>query len=217
MLFRGLVIATVLSLVLAGCADTPSAADDAALIEKAAPQAAEILPSYELVKVPGGDQVSHSTSLDLCLGDFPSEESRTARSQRSIGSQDAGTVYYVETIVYKEEKYASQAMDELSVAEKKCPTEFFTPGPGLEQHKMEVVSHIDANWNEHKVRRLALEMRGVARSGTTSSYKVVYQMKGRVLSALYVLDDAKLQDVLRPPLNTVEDLADLLATRLLST
>ena len=78
----------------------------------------------------GGTEVFGRTSLDLCFGDFPSEDLRSGRNQVGIGDEAGTNWVSSEAILYPTPEDAEQAMAELEKAREECPTGRSNPRTG---------------------------------------------------------------------------------------
>ena len=128
----------------------------------------------------GGTEVFGRTSLDLCFGDFPSEELRSGRNQVGIGDE-AGTAWVSsEAILYPTPEDAEQAMAELEKAREQCPTEpVEPPQPDREALAWEFAPAPDADWpQEPGVTRQAYEFEATNPAGETWTSTATYLQRG---------------------------------------
>jgi hypothetical protein len=119
-------------LLLAGCQQVDRIGDllggptDAELLQAVSLTPEDAAPEAVFEPYEGGDEVVGRTSLDLCYGDFPSEELRVGRNQVGIGDTAGQAWVSSEAILYGTPDEAEQAMGELERAREECPD---TPVP----------------------------------------------------------------------------------------
>ena len=135
----------------------------------------------------GGDEVIGRTSLDLCYGDFPSEDLRSGRNQVGIGDVD-GTVWVSsEAVLYPTPADAEQAMDELQRAYDECPDEPVEPEqPDRDPLVWDFSEAPDADWPEQPGitrQAYAFEVTNPVEESFTST--ATYLQRGRMILALY--------------------------------
>lgn len=135
----------------------------------------------------GGDEVIGRTSLDLCYGDFPSEDLRSGRNQVGIGDVDGTAWVSSEAVLYPTPADAEQAMDELQRAHDQCPDEPVEPE---QQDREPLVWNFsqapDADWpQEPGISRqaYAFEVTNPVEESFTST--ATYLQRGRMILALY--------------------------------
>jgi hypothetical protein len=214
---RALVGALGAALVLAGCgpvqrlADAVSQPSDAELLaavsltEQDAGEGALFQP-YE-----GGDQVYGEVSLDLCYGDFPSEDLRSGRNQVAIGDAEGQSWVSSEAILYPTPADAQQAMSELAAARESCPSgPVDSPKGDREPLAWEFTDAPDDQWPEQPgVARQSYAFTVTDPTGVSWSSTATYLQRGRMILALYATppdspsltlrnapDDARFVDVM---------------------
>jgi hypothetical protein len=134
-----------------------------------------------------GDEVDGQVTLDLCGGDFPSEALRVARHQVAFPIGDDFDRAVSNEVVAYERDGADQAMRELRRAVDRCPDRFVGSAvatkPVARYHIKQLPPH--GSWQTGS---LALHIRVEARAGDSPSYEyiAVYQVRGQLLSALYL-------------------------------
>jgi hypothetical protein len=136
---------------------------------------------------PGGDQVVGETSLDLCFGDFPSEDLRVGRNQVWV-SDAAGEVWVSsEAILYSYPQEAAGAMAELADARAECPQEPVpSPQPDRDPLAWAFGDPPDADWpQEPGVLRQAYAFTVTGPDGEQRSGTATYLQRGRMILALY--------------------------------
>jgi hypothetical protein len=137
----------------------------------------------------GGTEVVGRTSLDLCYGEFPSEDLRVGRNQVGLGDL-AGTAWVSsEAILYSTPAQAQAAMAELEAARAECPDTAVAPA---QQDREPLVWQFqedpDADWpDEPGVRRQAYTFTTTDGSGTTTTGTATYLQRGRMILALYCM------------------------------
>ncbi len=136
---------------------------------------------------PGGDEVFGQVSLDLCFGDFPSEELRSGRRQVSIVQERDGSWVSSEAILYPTPIDAEQAMGELEQAADECPPEpVAPPQAGREALLWEFHSAPDDDWpTVDDVRRQAYLFDVTTTDDATWTSTATYLQRGRMILALY--------------------------------
>ena len=135
----------------------------------------------------GGDEVAGRTSLDLCSGDFPSEDLRVGRRQVGIGDS-AGTAWVSsEAILYRTPEQAEQAMAELAKAKQDCPDgPVESPQADREPLTWTFQDAPDADWpQEPGVTRQAYAFTVTSPDGAEVSSTATYLRRGRMILALY--------------------------------
>ncbi len=186
-------LAVVAALLLGGCARLERLEEDltettdvellaaVSLTEQDAAEGAVFLP-YD-----GGDQVFGQTSLDLCYGEFPSEELRSGRNQVGIGDQGGEVWVSSEAILYPNPADAEQAMDELEQAREECSTGVVDPSdPEREPLTWDFAADPDADWPEEPgVDRQAYEFESTDPAGKSWTSTATYLQRGRMVLALY--------------------------------
>ena len=164
----------------------------------AGPSDAELLASVSLTEqdasadgvfqpYEAGTDVVGRPSLDLCFGDFPSEERRVGRNQVGIGDQAGDAWVSSEAILYRTPEEASAAMTELAAAREQCPSTPVAPAQGdREALAWQFEDAPDADWpQEPGVQRQAYAFTLTNESGSTWSSTATYLQRGRMILALY--------------------------------
>ena len=135
----------------------------------------------------GGDEVIGRTSLDLCFGDFPSEDLRSGRNQVGIGDVDRTVWVSSEAVLYPTPADAEQAMDELQQAYDECPDEPVEPEQSnLDPLVWDFSEAPDADWPEEPGitrQAYAFEVTNPVEESYTST--ATYLQRGRMILALY--------------------------------
>jgi hypothetical protein len=136
----------------------------------------------------GGDQTVGRTSLDLCFGDFPSEDRRTGRNQVGIGDLAGTTWVSSEAILYADPAQAQAAMAELVSAREDCPDEPVTRRDGTgDPVTWTFQDPPDATWPEAPgVTRQAYAFTTTDAEGGQTIGTATYLQRGRMILALYV-------------------------------
>ena len=164
----------------------------------------------------GGTEVVGRTSLDLCFGDFPSEDLRVGRNQVGIGDQSGTAWVSSEAILYRTPEEASEAMGELRAARDACPSEPVAP-PQADREPLawQFDDPPDGDWPEEPgVQRQAYAFTLTDESGATWSSTATYLQRGRMILALYATPAEGPAAVLRnapDPARFVEVMANRLA------
>lgn len=201
---RGVVaaVAVACALPLSGCqavaARFDSIGDDDILgaISLTQDDAADgmLLQPYE-----GGDQVSGQVSLDLCFGDFPSEQLRVGRRQVGIGSTDTEAWVSSEGILYATPQDAAQAMSELATAAAQCPEDLVDPPQsGRDPLQWQFGRSPDSDWPQVPgVLRQAYQFTVTDAEGQQWSASATYLQRGRMILALYATPEDAAASVIR--------------------
>lgn len=136
----------------------------------------------------GGTEVAGEVSLDLCFGQFPSEELRIGRLQVGIGSLSDRSWVSSEAILYSTPQEADQAMAELAEARTGCPDgPVPAPRPDREPLQWRFDDAPDAAWpaTPDGVARQAYAFTATDPAGDTWSSTATYLQRGRMILALY--------------------------------
>ena len=152
---------------------------------------ADLPNTYGVQLIPMGNQVSGTTTLDLCNGTFPSESLRAARLQVVAADAQGNVPLSTEAVIYTNAAATTQAFDELASVAAKCPsTPVRSPsGGGTVTTKFDPAP--DSAWAKTPtVDRLAYSFTTTDSSGTSSRSFAVYLKRGRVLLGLYFPDPA---------------------------
>lgn len=177
--------------LLAGCQgsfhldlDGPS---DAELLQQVSLTEQDAADGAQFELYEGGDEVAGRTSLDLCYGDFPSEDLRVGRLQVGIRDPDFSGWVSSEAILYATPAEAEQAMHELEVAHAECPTTVKNgPEPDDEPLTWRFGDAPDAGWPDQPgVRRQAYAFTVTTSDGQDFVSNAVYLQRGRMILGLY--------------------------------
>ena len=201
---RGAALAVAAALLLSGCSQLQRIGDslgtsDADLLAAVSLTEGDVAPGAAFQPYEGATEVFGRTSLDLCYGDFPSEDPRSGRDQVGIGDE-AGTGWVSsEAILYPTPEDAEQAMGELEKAREECPSEpVEPPQPDREALAWEFSPAPDADWpQEPGVTRLAYEFEVTNPAGETFTSTATYLQRGRMILALYATPPTSPTDVLK--------------------
>jgi hypothetical protein len=168
-----------------GSLDPPTDVEllEAVSLTEADAAGAAVFQEYE-----GGNEVAGRTSLDLCFGEFPSEELRTGRRQVGIGDVAGEAWVSSEAILYETPAQAQQGMRELREAREACPGEAVGPRDG--DGEAVVWGFLDApddDWPaEPGVQRQAYAFTTTGADGEQTTSTATYLRRGRMILALYV-------------------------------
>lgn len=186
--------AMVAALLLGGCSAIERISDavegqtpDADLLAAVSLTESDAAPDAFFQPYEGGDEVIGRTSLDLCYGDFPSEDLRSGRNQVGIGDVE-GTVWVSsEAVLYPTPADAEQAMDELQRAYDECPDEPVEPEqPDRDPLVWTFSEAPDDDWPEEPGitrQAYAFEVTNPVEESFTST--ATYLQRGRMILALY--------------------------------
>lgn len=186
-----LVLAACGSLLLGGCSHlagtlgaTPS---DDELLRAVSLTEQDAAPDASFLPYEGGTEVDGRTSLDLCFGEFPSEDLRVGRNQVAIGDPTGETWVSSEAILYSTPEQARAAMAELETAHDECPdTPVDPPQAGRAPLAWAFQDAPDADWpDEPGVRRQAYAFTVTDDSGLALQSTATYLQRGRMILALY--------------------------------
>ncbi len=189
---RGTALVVAAALLLSGCTQLQRIGDslgssDAELLAAVSLTETDAAAGSVFQPYDGGTEVFGRTSLDLCFGDFPSEDLRSGRNQVEIGDE-AGTAWVSsEAILYPTPEDAEQAMAELDKAREECPTgPVEPPEPDRDALAWEFAPAPDADWpQEPGVTRQAYEFQATNPAGETWTSTATYLQRGRMILALY--------------------------------
>ncbi len=190
---RGATLAVAAALLLSGCTqldrftDVLAPSTDAELLAAVSLTESDAAAGSVFQPYEGGTEVFGRTSLDLCYGDFPSEDLRSGRNQVGIGDE-AGTAWVSsEAILYPTAADAIQAMAELETAREECPSEpVEPPEPDREALAWEFLPAPDADWPEAAgVTRQAYTFEATNPAGESWTGTATYLQRGRMILALY--------------------------------
>jgi hypothetical protein len=180
-------------LLLAGCQQVDRIGDllggptDAELLQAVSLTPEDAAPEAVFEPYEGGDEVVGRTSLDLCYGDFPSEELRVGRNQVGIGDTAGQAWVSSEAILYGTPDEAEQAMGELERAREECPdTPVPPPQPERDPLTWAFEDPPDDDWPaEPGVRRQAYAFTVTSAEGEEWTSTATYLQRGRMILALY--------------------------------
>jgi hypothetical protein len=190
---RGTALAMAAALLLSGCSqleritDVLAPSTDAELLAAVSLTESDAATGAVFQPYEGGDEVFGRTSLDLCYGDFPSEDLRSGRNQVGIGDE-AGTAWVSsEAILYPTPEDAQQAMAELETAREECPSEpVEPPEPDRDALTWEFLPPPDTDWpQEPGVTRQAYAFTATTPAGEAWTGTATYLQRGRMILALY--------------------------------
>ena len=135
----------------------------------------------------GGDEVVGRTSLDLCDGEFPSEDLRVGRRQVGIGDSTGASWVSSEAILYRTPEEAEQAMAELDRARESCPEDAVEPQEGdREPLTWAFEDPPDGDWpQEPGVTRQSYAFTVTTPDGSAIESSASYLQRGRMILALY--------------------------------
>jgi hypothetical protein len=183
-------LAMAATLVLSGCQQVREALagpTDAELLAAVSLTENDVAQGAYLEPYPGGERVGGQTSLDLCFGEFPSEELRVGRHQ--VGVSDAAGEAWVssEAILYSVPEEAAQAMAELERARAGCPETPVEPTqPDREPLQWAFSDPPDADWpQEQGVLRQAYAFTVTGPTSLERAGTATYLQRGRMILALY--------------------------------
>jgi hypothetical protein len=142
---------------------------DAALLSRVGLRPTDVDPALTVALIPGGDQVTGQTTLDLCDGTYPSEAHRTARRQVVAVDENGQALLSTEAVLYDSPAALEAAFKELASNSSKCAK-----------------TGIDKDWPKtNGVERLAYDVAAVTDTGPQQRRAVVYLRHDRALLALY--------------------------------
>ncbi len=190
---RGTALAMAGALLLSGCSqlerisDTLAAPSDAELLAAVSLTESDAAAGATFQPYEGGTEVFGRTSLDLCFGDFPSEDLRSGRNQVGIGDEAGAAWVSSEAVLYPTPEDAEQAMAELERAREECPSEpVDPPQPDREPLAWEFLPAPDADWpQEPGVTRQAYAFEATNPADETLTSTATYLQRGRMILALY--------------------------------
>lgn len=187
---RVAVLVVASCLLLGGCQqvrDALGAPTDTELLEAVSLTESDAADGAVFEPYVGGTEVVGEVSLDLCYGDFPSEDLRVGRNQVGIGDQAGETWVSSEAILYSTPAEAEQAMGELEQARENCPDEPVAP-PRDDRQPLTwtFVDPPDADWpQEPGVVRQAYAFTVRNADGDELASTATYLQRGRMILALY--------------------------------
>lgn len=190
---RGIALAGAALMLLGGCGPVQRIADsltdpsDAELLAAVSLTDRDAAEGAALQPYEGGTEVFGQVSLDLCYGDFPSEELRSGRNQVAIGDESGLTWVSSEAILYPTPEDAEQAMAELEAARADCPDGPVDSVKGdREPLAWEFTDAPDDAWPDQSgVTRQAYAFTVTDPAGESWSSTATYLQRGRMILALY--------------------------------
>jgi hypothetical protein len=196
---------------------TMTSAADQQLLAAVGLQPSDVQPSAQIVPYRSGTQVRGQVSLDLCGAAFPSEALRTGRRQVGINLQQA-QVLSVETILYRNDAAAKQAMTELARARKTCPKGYAPPRVAGEPPIKNHFNHVPSQYRAAVpgVQRAAFDITESTANGDSGEVLSIYQRRGRIIVGLYS-GDPSADTAVATNIGGVPGLANTLAQRLQAT
>jgi hypothetical protein len=190
---RGAALVVVGALLLSGCSplerigDSLSPSTDAELLAAVSLTESDVAPGATFQPYEGGTEVFGRTSLDLCFGDFPSEDLRSGRNQVGVGDETGAAWVSSEAVLYPTPEDAKQAMAELERAREECPSEpVDPPEPDRDPLSWDFLPAPDGDWpQEPGVTRQAYAFEATNPAGETWTSTATYLQRGRMILALY--------------------------------
>ncbi len=195
-MLRGAQTRTVIGIALAGCLLLGGCGgsfqfnlgglSDQEMLDTVSLTEDDVAEGAEFEVYEGGDEVVGRTSLDLCYGDFPSEDLRVGREQVGIGDS-TGAWVSSEAILYRTPEDAEQAMAELAQARESCPDEAVQPPePDSEALTWTFDDPPDGDWpQEPGVNRQSYAFSVTTTDGARMDSTATYLQRGRMILALY--------------------------------
>ncbi len=136
--------------------------------------------------IPGGDQVSGETTIDLCNGSYPSESMRTARLQVAAADAQGNVTVSTEAVLYKDAAATAQGFAELRANAASCPTTPVVSKVGEPTATTRFNPAPDSAWPQVPgVERLSYDFQSIDQSGQAQHLVAVYLRRGRVLMGIY--------------------------------
>jgi hypothetical protein len=138
-------------------------------------------------EIPGGNEVSGETTLDVCNGNYPSEALRSARLQVAAEDPSSSNIALsTEAVLYKDANATAQAFAELRSVVAHCPASPVPSPVGEATATTKFNAAPDASWTPVAgVERLAYSFTTTDTSGNTTSSIAVYLRRGRALLGVY--------------------------------
>jgi hypothetical protein len=169
-----------------GSSPTQPADPDAATLDNLGLRQADATAGSTVTLIPMGDQVTGTTTLDVCNANYPSESLRRARRQVALVDPTLVTQLSSEAVLYRNPTAAAQGFAELKRAAAQCPPTPVNSPVGEPTVTTTFNSPPDTTWARVPgVTRLAFDFDTTDELGNTSNVIAVYLHKGRVLLALY--------------------------------
>jgi hypothetical protein len=149
-------------------------------------QQGDLTSSVSLTLIPGGDQVSGQTTLDLCNGTFPSESLRRSRLQVAAVDNQGDAPISTEAVQYTDAAATQQAFSELQKVAANCPSGPVTSPVGEATVSTKFNAAPDGSWpTVAGVDRLAYDFVTTDNTGQSQHSVAVYLRRGKVLLAVY--------------------------------
>lgn len=184
---RGALVLAACTLVVTGCAR--ESISDVQMLQAVSLTARDAADGTMFQPYEGGDEVAGRTSLDLCFGEYPSEDLRVGRHQVGIGQvglADGGAQVSSEAILYATPEDAAQAMGELDRARERCPDEPVEPPLDGDALTWEFTDEPDSDWpRDPRVDRQSYEFTVTNPAGQQMTSVATYLRRGRMILALY--------------------------------
>lgn len=189
--------------------------DDARVLTSVGIERSDLVADGAVKTIGDGDVVRGQVSLDLCNAHFPSEGRRRARHEVEavVGGLETGVE--TEALLYDSDAGPVQAFAELRGARQQCPNAFLTsPVAGVPPLRTTFGPAPDGFWPRTAgIERLAFTATTTSPSGASLTQVLVYQRRGRLLVAIYVVEpEGPL--VLRPAVGGVPGLTERVASRM---
>ena len=142
---------------------------------------------FTVAPIPGGRSVAGGPTLDLCGGDYPSEDLRVGRLQVAAKDRQGTTTLSTEAVQYESDAATAQAFAEVRSSTADCQ---FDVSMDLSQGTItssSITADIDRSWQRTAgVDRLAYRVNETEQlSGEESSTVVVYLKRGPLFIGLY--------------------------------
>ena len=168
-----------------------------------------------VAELPGGNEVSGQTTLDVCNGTYPSEALRSARLQVAAADPSASDVALsTEAVLYKNAKDTAQAFAELRSVAAHCPSTPVNSPVGDPSVTTHFSAAPDGSWAQVSgVDRLAFSFTTIDAQNTTTSSIAVYLRRGRALLGVYFFQPAGPQPAVDGQ-TTVAGIVDVFANRM---
>jgi hypothetical protein len=159
---------------------------DANVLDGLVVRTSDVSPGAIVATIPGGQDVTGETTLDLCNGTFPSETKRTARRQVEVVDVTLAAPVSTEAVLYGHPADAGQALSELRRVASRCPASPVVSPVGEPTATTRFSAPPDRSWaTTPSVQRQAYAFTITDELGETSPGVSVYLRRGRVLVAVY--------------------------------
>jgi hypothetical protein len=167
---------------------------DADVLDELVVHQTDVPAAIFVLPLPGGDEVTGQTTLDLCNAMYPSEDLRTARRQVVASDLLDDAWFSTEAVLYPGPSATRQAFDELQRARDECPRTPVVSPVGDPTVTTTFAGAPDAAWPQAaSVERAAFEFTIDDGVGDTQHAVAVYLRRGRVLMGIYFRDPARPQ------------------------